>query len=100
MELSLSLRISKPRQKVGGVRSHDRISSGSFICEYLGATIQDGKAIKMTDNDQYLFTLGIDIVYDNYTINVNHNVNVARIMNHSCSLKLFCLKVLFIMLTV
>jgi hypothetical protein len=54
----------------------------------------------MTDNDQYLFTLGIDIVYDNYTINVDHNVNVARIMNHSCSLKLFCLKVLFIMLTV
>jgi hypothetical protein len=25
---------------------------------------------------------------------------VARIMNHSCSLKLFCLKVLFIMLIV
>jgi SET domain-containing protein len=45
-------------------------------------------------NDQYLFTLGNGNVYDNYTINVNHNGNVAKIINHSCFPDLICLKVL------
>jgi euchromatic histone-lysine N-methyltransferase len=96
--IKFKLQIFKTKKKGWGVRSHNRIPAGSFVCEYLGEIIDDEQAVKMIDNDQYLFNLGNDLngdVYGNYTINADHYGNVARFINHSCSPNLFCQRVLY-----
>ena len=40
------------------MRSRDRVSSGSFICEYVGELLDEKEAESRIDNDEYLFDVG------------------------------------------
>ncbi|WJX81581.1 [histone H3]-lysine(4) N-trimethyltransferase [Trifolium repens] len=61
----------------------------------LGKIFEDEEAVKMINNDHYLFNLGNGNVFGYYTINVDHYGNVERFINHGCSLNLFCQRVLY-----
>ncbi|XP_059669331.1 histone-lysine N-methyltransferase, H3 lysine-9 specific SUVH5-like [Cornus florida] len=87
-----------------GVRSRNSISSGSFICEYVGELLRDREAEKRTGNDEYLFDIGLvnedededeDKGDDGYTIDAAHSGNVGRFINHSCSPNLYAQNVLY-----
>ncbi|KAI5430689.1 histone-lysine N-methyltransferase, H3 lysine-9 specific SUVH5 [Lathyrus oleraceus] len=94
--IKFPLEIFKTKTKGWGVRSKKKIPSGSFICEYLGEIIEDEQAVKMIDNDEYLFNIGSTNHKDGvFTIDASKYGNMARFINHSCSPNLFCLNVLF-----
>ncbi|XP_058761697.1 histone-lysine N-methyltransferase, H3 lysine-9 specific SUVH5-like [Vicia villosa] len=94
--IKFPLEIFKTEAKGWGVRSEKKIPSGSFICEYLGEIIEDKKALKMIDNDEYLFNIGNTNHMDGlFTIDASKYGNVARFINHSCSPNLFCQNILF-----
>ena len=57
-EIKFKLQIFKTKAKGWGVRSENAIPSGNFICEYLGKIIEDQEALKIVDNDEYLFNIG------------------------------------------
>ncbi|CAL5191807.1 unnamed protein product [Lathyrus oleraceus] len=95
-KIKFPLEIFKTKEKGWGVRSEKKIPSGSFICEYLGEIIEDKKAVKMIDNDEYLFNIGNTNHKDGvFTIDAGKCGNVARFINHSCSPNLFCQNILF-----
>jgi euchromatic histone-lysine N-methyltransferase len=61
----------------------------------LGKIFEDKEAVKMINNDHYLFNLGNGNVFGYYTINVDHYGNVERFINHGCFLNLFYQRVFY-----
>lgn len=117
--IRMQLEIFKTRGRGWGVRSLKSITSGSFICEYVGELLQDGEAEQRT-NDEYLFDIGHN--YDDrslwedlpnlipglqsssecdtvesvgFTIDAAEYGNVGRFINHSCSPNLYAQNVLY-----
>ncbi|XP_019157894.1 PREDICTED: histone-lysine N-methyltransferase, H3 lysine-9 specific SUVH5-like [Ipomoea nil] len=105
------LEVFKTKSRGWGVRSRDYISSGSFICEYLGELLDEKEAEKRIECDEYLFDIGnydegegsdmTDIVdicrkdSDGFTVDAAQLGNVGRFFNHSCSPNLYAQNVLF-----
>ncbi|XP_059669332.1 histone-lysine N-methyltransferase, H3 lysine-9 specific SUVH5-like [Cornus florida] len=101
------LEVFKTNLRGWGVRSRNSISSGSFICEYVGELLRDREAEKRTGNDEYLFDIGLvdedeedededeDEDDPGYTIDAAHSGNVGRFINHSCSPNLYAQNVLY-----
>ncbi|KAI3769638.1 hypothetical protein L6452_00747 [Arctium lappa] len=56
--MKIDLEIFKIESRGWGVRSLSSISSGSFICEYIGELLEDTEAEKRTGNDECLFDIG------------------------------------------
>ncbi|KAG5616490.1 hypothetical protein H5410_016314 [Solanum commersonii] len=52
------LEVFKTESRGWGLRSRDRVSSGSFICEYVGELLDEKEAESRIDNDEYLFDVG------------------------------------------
>ncbi|XP_047337872.1 uncharacterized protein LOC124941575 [Impatiens glandulifera] len=114
--LKIQLEIFKTPTRGWGVRSLSSISSGSFICQYIGELLEDKEAEKR-HNDEYLFDIGHNYTYcfqmdemDNnmklpdvsevkedggYTIDAAEFGNVGRFINHSCSPNLYAQNVLY-----
>ncbi|KAG0486817.1 hypothetical protein HPP92_008912 [Vanilla planifolia] len=117
--IRVQLEVFKTRERGWGVRSLRSISSGSFVCEYIGELLQDGDAEQRT-NDEYLFDIGHN--YDDrslwedlpsfipelqstsscdsvesvgFTIDAAEFGNVGRFINHSCSPNLYAQNVLY-----
>ncbi|KAI0496368.1 hypothetical protein KFK09_022684 [Dendrobium nobile] len=117
--IRMQLEIFKTRGRGWGVRSLKSITSGSFICEYVGELLQDGEA-EQRSNDEYLFDIGHN--YDDrslwedlpnyipglqsssvcdtvesvgFTIDAAEYGNVGRFINHSCSPNLYAQNVLY-----
>ncbi|PWA94589.1 histone H3-K9 methyltransferase [Artemisia annua] len=107
--IKLKLEIFKTESRGWGVRSLSSISSGSFICEYIGELLEDTEAEKRTGNDEYLFDIGqkcSDSLYPDgaagemvdktgFTIDALQYGNVGRFINHSCSPNLYAQDVLY-----
>ncbi|PWA61859.1 histone H3-K9 methyltransferase [Artemisia annua] len=107
--IKLKLEIFKTESRGWGVRSLSSISSGSFICEYIGELLEDTEAEKRTGNDEYLFDIGqncSDSLYPDeaagemvdktgFTIDALHYGNVGRFINHSCMPNLYAQNVLY-----
>lgn len=102
------LEVFKTKSRGWGVRSLDYISSGSFICEYIGELLDEKEAEKRIDCDEYLFDIGnydegedtniVDICRkdsDGFTVDAAQLGNVGRFFNHSCSPNLYVQNVLF-----
>ncbi|KAK8451081.1 hypothetical protein SEVIR_6G142800v4 [Setaria viridis] len=103
-----------------GVRSLSSISSGSFICEYVGELLY-GKEADERRNSDYLFDLGLKCGDENlcnglistvsglnsssscsqtmedvgFTIDAAEYGNIGRFINHSCSPNLYTQNVLW-----
>ncbi|CAI9095628.1 OLC1v1031617C1 [Oldenlandia corymbosa var. corymbosa] len=111
--IKLPLEVFKTKSRGWGVRSLSSISSGSFICEYVGEIIEDKEAEKRV-NDEYLFDIGqnytdcslnpdgsessdqaVEEGGDGYTIDAVEFGNVGRFINHSCSPNLYAQNVLY-----
>ncbi|CAN1333835.1 Histone-lysine N-methyltransferase, H3 lysine-9 specific SUVH5 [Linum perenne] len=104
--IKIQLEIFKTDSRGWGVRSLNSISSGSFICEYVGELLEDSEAERRT-NDEYLFDIGgctddteengsCEAVQDpNFTIDAAEFGNVGRFINHSCSPNLYAQNVLY-----
>ncbi|XP_051186903.1 uncharacterized protein [Lolium perenne] len=106
----IRLEIFKTGKTGWGVRSPSFISSGSFICEYVGEVLQETEA-ERTENDEYLFDIGRDSDDEEegsqsstsdimnkdvgYTIDAAKCGNVGRFINHSCSPNLHAQDVLW-----
>ncbi|KAK1430512.1 hypothetical protein QVD17_13314 [Tagetes erecta] len=109
--MKIHLEIFKTESRGWGVRSVSSISSGSFICEYIGELLEDTEAEKRTGNDEYLFDIGqnysdcslnpdtkpeeIMNSGGGFTIDAAHYGNVGRFINHSCSPNLYAQNVLY-----
>ncbi|XP_004511737.1 histone-lysine N-methyltransferase, H3 lysine-9 specific SUVH3 [Cicer arietinum] len=117
--IKMQLEIFKTNSRGWGVRSLNSISSGSFICEYIGEVLEDKEAEQRTGNDEYLFDIGnnnsnntlwdglstlmpesqshsCEIVKDvGFTIDAAKFGNVGRFVNHSCSPNLYAQNVLY-----
>lgn len=111
--MKIPLEIFKTESRGWGVRSLRSISSGSFICEYVGELLEDTEAEKRTGNDEYLFDIGQNYTdcYGNpdtkpggeieskgesgFTIDAAYYGNVGRFINHSCSPNLYAQNVLY-----
>ncbi|XP_051137847.1 histone-lysine N-methyltransferase, H3 lysine-9 specific SUVH5-like [Andrographis paniculata] len=90
------LEIFKTESRGWGVRSRHYISSGSFICEYVGELLRDKEAEQRINNDEYLFDLGGDgEAHDSFSIDALKFGNVSRFINHSCSPNLLVQNVLY-----
>ncbi|CAI0417762.1 unnamed protein product [Linum tenue] len=97
--IKFQLEIFKTHSRGWGVRSLNSISSGSFICEYVGELLEDNEAEQRT-NDEYLFDIGghgdeEDVQDSNFTIDAAEFGNVGRFINHSCSPNLYAQNVLY-----
>ncbi|CAN0842651.1 Histone-lysine N-methyltransferase, H3 lysine-9 specific SUVH5 [Linum grandiflorum] len=99
--ISIQLEVFKTGSRGWGVRSMDSISSGSFICEYVGELVDDSEAERRT-NDEYLFDLGgstddddVKATMPSFTIDAAEYGNVGRFINHSCSPNLYAQNVLY-----
>ncbi|XP_020599222.1 histone-lysine N-methyltransferase, H3 lysine-9 specific SUVH6-like [Phalaenopsis equestris] len=117
--IRMQLEIFKTRGRGWGVRSLKSITSGTFICEYVGELLEDGDA-ELRTNDEYLFDIGHN--YDDhslwedlpnlipglqssaecdtvesvgFTIDAAEYGNVGRFINHSCSPNLYAQNVLY-----
>ena len=117
--INIQLEIYKTNSMGWGVRSLNSISSGSFICEYIGEVLEEKEAEQRTDNDEYLFDIGnnknnnnlwdefpnlfpdshsssSEVVKDSdFTIDADQFGNVGRFVNHSCSPNLYAQNVLY-----
>lgn len=116
--IKFPLQIFKTEARGWGVRSLQKIPSGSFICEYVGEVLEDEKAQKRT-NDEYLFAIGNNY-YDKslweglstaipalqkgascksdevgFTIDASVFGNVGRFFNHSCTPNLYAQNLLY-----
>ncbi|KAI3458370.1 hypothetical protein Pfo_015033 [Paulownia fortunei] len=100
------LEIFKTKSRGWGVRSQDYISSGSFICEYVGELLRDKEAEQRIGNDEYLFDIcdshdigakGFDSKPndDGFAIDAAMFGNIGRFINHSCSPNLYAQEVLY-----
>ncbi|KAI3689774.1 hypothetical protein L2E82_47741 [Cichorium intybus] len=104
--MKIQLELFKTETRGWGVRSLTSISSGSFICEYVGELLEDTEAEKRTGNDEYLFDIGqnyndcsldsdVKVDSDGFTIDAANYGNVGRFINHSCSPNLYAQNVLY-----
>ncbi|XP_028762617.1 histone-lysine N-methyltransferase, H3 lysine-9 specific SUVH6-like [Neltuma alba] len=116
--IKFQLEIFKTKTRGWGVRSLNSISSGSFICEYIGELLEEKEAEQRTGNDEYLFDIGnstnstlwdglsslmpeaqsssCEIVENSgFTIDAAQYGNVGRFINHSCSPNLYAQNVLY-----
>ncbi|XP_071730842.1 histone-lysine N-methyltransferase, H3 lysine-9 specific SUVH6-like [Rutidosis leptorrhynchoides] len=108
--MKIQLEIFKTESRGWGVRSLSSISSGTFICEYIGELLEDTEAEKRTGNDEYLFDIGQNysncpvttdtkseeiVDSEGFTIDAANYGNVGRFINHSCSPNLYAQNVLF-----
>lgn len=110
--IKIQLEIFKTGSRGWGVRSLNSITSGSFICEYIGELLEDKEAEQRTGNDEYLFDIGqnySDCSLGNdaqlssnevsedggFTIDAVEFGNVGRFINHSCSPNLYAQNVLY-----
>ncbi|XP_051142812.1 histone-lysine N-methyltransferase, H3 lysine-9 specific SUVH5-like [Andrographis paniculata] len=87
--------VFKTKTRGWGLRSKSFISSGSFICEYVGELLRDKEAERRIGNDEYLFDIGVGRGEDGFTIDGAKFGNVARFINHSCSPNLYAQDVLY-----
>ncbi|KAG8381061.1 hypothetical protein BUALT_Bualt06G0082800 [Buddleja alternifolia] len=85
------LEIFKTESRGWGIRSRNFISSGSFICEYVGELLRDKEAELRVGDDEYLF----DIYDDGYVIDAAMYGNIGRFINHSCSPNLYGQEILY-----
>ncbi|CAL5328065.1 unnamed protein product [Camellia sinensis] len=116
--MKIRLEIFKMKSRGWGVRSLTSISSGSFICEYIGELLEDKEAEKR-QNDEYLFDIGhnfsdcsligglltlkpvvqlssSEVVEDeHFTIDAAQCGHVGRFINHICSPNLYAQNVLY-----
>uniref|UniRef100_A0A0A9BLJ3 Uncharacterized protein n=1 Tax=Arundo donax TaxID=35708 RepID=A0A0A9BLJ3_ARUDO len=102
--MKIPLEVFRTTKTGWGVRSLRSISSGSFICEYVGELL-DGKEADQRRNSDYLFDIGCN--YDNdrscsqtmedvgFTIDAAECGNIGRFINHSCSPNLYAQNVLW-----
>lgn len=116
--IRISLEVFKTKSKGWGVRSRSYISSGRFICEYVGKLLLDKEAEGRIGNDEYLFDIGgrdndtilgdgpIPLLHSelsssncmddgSFTLDAAQYGNVARFINHSCSPNIFAQNVLY-----
>ncbi|CAK9188048.1 unnamed protein product [Ilex paraguariensis] len=91
------LEVFKTESTGWGVRSRNFISSGSFVCEYVGELIREKEAKERTGRDEYLYDVGngCDDTEDSFTIDAAQYGNVGRFINHSCSPNLYAQNVLY-----
>ncbi|KAK1400370.1 hypothetical protein POM88_010233 [Heracleum sosnowskyi] len=90
--LKIQLEVFKTETRGWGIRSRNFISSGSFICEYVGELLEDKQAEERIGFDEYLFDIGDE---DGYAIDAAKIGNIGRFVNHSCSPNLYAQNVLF-----
>lgn len=89
------LEIFKTESTGWGLRSRNYISSGSFICEYVGEFLRDNEADERS-NDEYLFDIfNDDEKKDGFAIDAAMHGNIGRFINHSCSPNLVSVNVLY-----
>jgi euchromatic histone-lysine N-methyltransferase len=110
--MKIQLEIFKTESRGWGVRSIHSISSGSFICEYIGELLDDREAEQRTGNDEYLFDIGQNLSGGSlgpdseqnssealeevgYTIDAVEFGNIGRFINHSCSPNLYAQNVIY-----
>ncbi|CAK9151464.1 unnamed protein product [Ilex paraguariensis] len=93
------LEVFKTESRGWGVRSQDFISSGSFICEYVGELLREKEAEERAGSDEYLFDIGNsqfdETEDDTFTIDAAQFGNVGRFINHSCSPNLYAQNVFY-----
>ncbi|XP_060181482.1 histone-lysine N-methyltransferase, H3 lysine-9 specific SUVH5-like isoform X2 [Lycium barbarum] len=113
------LEVFKTESRGWGLRSRDNVSSGSFICEYVGELLDEKEAEIRTDHDEYLFDVGnYDEEFpkrnamrnkkfkvesnsvkrkdeDGFTLDAAKYGNVGRFINHSCSPNLYAQNVMY-----
>ncbi|XP_074379558.1 histone-lysine N-methyltransferase, H3 lysine-9 specific SUVH5-like [Apium graveolens] len=90
--LKIQLEVFKTETRGWGIRSRNFISSGSFICEYVGELLDDKQAEERIGFDEYLFDIGDE---DGFAIDAAKIGNIGRFVNHSCSPNLYAQDVLF-----
>ncbi|KAF5816293.1 putative histone-lysine N-methyltransferase chromatin remodeling SET family [Helianthus annuus] len=109
--MKIHLEIFKTESRGWGVRSLSSISSGSFICEYVGELLEESEAEERKGKDEYLFDIGqnyndcslnpdtnpvkIANTGDGFTIDAADYGNIGRFINHSCSPNLYAQNVLY-----
>ncbi|XP_038982437.1 histone-lysine N-methyltransferase, H3 lysine-9 specific SUVH6-like [Phoenix dactylifera] len=116
--IKFQLQIFKTESRGWGVRSLKKITSGGFVCEYVGEVLEDEEAQKRR-NDEYLFAIGNNY-YDEslweglstsipalqrgascktdevgFTIDASAFGNVGRFINHSCTPNLYAQNLLY-----
>ncbi|XP_009596759.3 histone-lysine N-methyltransferase, H3 lysine-9 specific SUVH6-like [Nicotiana tomentosiformis] len=109
------LEVFKTESRGWGLRSRDYVSSGSFICEYVGELLHEKEAEKRTDHDEYLFDVSnydeeipernnkFEVESncsqrkdeDGFTLDAARYGNVGRFINHSCSPNLYAQNVMY-----
>ncbi|XP_016487039.2 histone-lysine N-methyltransferase, H3 lysine-9 specific SUVH5-like [Nicotiana tabacum] len=109
------LEVFKTESRGWGLRSRDYVSSGSFICEYVGELLDEKEAEKRIDHDEYLFDVGnydeetpkrnkkFEVESnsfqrkdeDGFTLDAARYGNVGRFINHSCSPNLYAQNVMY-----
>ncbi|XP_009798600.1 histone-lysine N-methyltransferase, H3 lysine-9 specific SUVH6-like [Nicotiana sylvestris] len=110
--IKIPLEIFKTDTRGWGVRAVTSISSGTFICEYVGEILEDREAEQRIGSDEYLFDIGknysdctanssgqadLNELADEggFTIDAAHYGNIGRFINHSCSPNLYAQNVVY-----
>ncbi|XP_073039234.1 histone-lysine N-methyltransferase, H3 lysine-9 specific SUVH5-like [Primulina eburnea] len=104
----IQLEIFKTKERGWGVRTRDYVTSGSFICEYIGELLRDKEAEQRIGHDEYLFDIGDGYDEDGESkgLDGSRNIdafaidackfgNVSRFINHSCSPNMYAQDVLY-----
>lgn len=104
----IQLEIFKSKERGWGVRTRDDVTSGSFICEYIGELLRDEDAEQRIGHDEYLFDIfdghNEDGEFkglvgsrnrDAFAIDACKFGNVGRFVNHSCSPNMYAQEVLY-----